>query len=55
MISNSPHPPSASAERVSHSMEALVGKPGCIEADAAGGLVDGAALLINDEEQRILR
>ena len=43
MISISPHPPSASAERVSHSMEALVGKPGCIEADAAGGLVDRAA------------
>ena len=47
--------PSTSAERVSQSMEALVDKPGCIEADAAGGLVDGAALLINDEEQRILR
>jgi hypothetical protein len=55
MISISPHLPSASAERVSQSMEALVGKPGCIEADAAGGFVDGAALLINNEEQGILR
>ena len=47
--------PSTSAERVSQSMEALVDKPGCIEADAAGGFVDGAALLINNEEQGILR
>ena len=32
-----------------------MGKPGCIEADAEGGLIDGAALPINNEEQRTLR
>jgi len=36
-------------------MEVQMGKPGCIEADAEGGLIDGAALPINNEEQRTLR
>src|SRR5215813_13815936 len=36
-------------------MEVQMGKPGCIEADAEGGLIDVAALPINNEEQRTLR